>query len=434
MAGELYQEVLQIGKETTAGIGVAATRKLYGSEISFLKERDSRPRMFATGNRVNQLAHTLGPVMVNGSVKMPMSADELLEMLAITIAPSAAPSTPSGGTNARQFDFTPGNTSPDSATIERHDGARIRRALGVRGDTVTVAGSANGPNDVTFGLMGLDLPTLGSLTSLTERVPTFMEGYETKLFVDAFGGTPGTTQYSGTLINWNVKMANKLGSKFFADNANKTGALIFGPVEITADLTFEAAAAGTLTEFNNWESQTSRLVRLEFGQNAVIDAGTNEVQTLTVSGTVSGGTYIINFRGQQTASLAYNATAAAIQAALEALGAIGSGNVAVTGGALPGTPATITFQGALAGLDVPAVTITSSLTGGGSYLVATPTPGVGYKKAVQLDIPGNWSKVDLNKDDQGTRVYQLSLQYLYDPTNAFGLRWRCFSNRTAVYS
>ena len=158
------------------------------------------------------------------------------------------------------------------------------------------------------------------------------------------------------------------------------------------------------------------------------------MQTLTVSGTVSGGTYIINFRGQQTASLAYNATAAAIQAALEALGAIGSGNVAVTGGALPGTPATITFQGALAGLDVPAVTITSSLTGGGSYLVATPTPGVGYRKAVQLDIPGNWSATDLNKDDQGTRVYQLSLQYLYDPTNAFGLRWRAITNRTAIYS
>lgn len=45
----------------------------------------------------------------------------------------------------------------------------------------------------------------------------------------------------------------------------------------------------------------------------------NEVQTLTGTGTISGGTYIIVYDGQMTTALAFNANAATIQAALEAL-------------------------------------------------------------------------------------------------------------------
>lgn len=55
--------------------------------------------------------------------------------------------------------------------------------------------------------------------------------------------------------------------------------------------------------------------------------GTNEVQTLTINAT--GGTFTGTFGGQTTTALAYNATAAVVQAALEALSSIGSGNVAV---------------------------------------------------------------------------------------------------------
>lgn len=98
---------------------------------------------------------------------------------------------------------------------------------------------------------------------------------------------------------------------------------------------------------------------------------TDEVQTLTVGG--SGLTsFTITYSGQTTSSLAAAATAAQVQAALEALSNIAPGDVTVTGNA--GGPWTLTFGGTLADTNVAAVTTTP--TGGtGVVTVATPTSG-----------------------------------------------------------
>lgn len=101
-----------------------------------------------------------------------------------------------------------------------------------------------------------------------------------------------------------------------------------------------------------------------------------EVQTLTITGTPTGGTFTMTYAGQTTASIAYNATAATVQTALEALSNIGAGNVACAGGPLPGSAVTVTFTGELASKDVVLMTTTDSLTGGTAPAssVATTTP------------------------------------------------------------
>lgn len=99
---------------------------------------------------------------------------------------------------------------------------------------------------------------------------------------------------------------------------------------------------------------------------------TNEVQTLTITGSPTGGTFKLSFEGEVTASIARNASAGTVQSALEALSSIGSGNVACGGGAFPGTPVTVTFQNALGGIDVPMILLdTNAMTGGSS-----PTLGI----------------------------------------------------------
>lgn len=108
-------------------------------------------------------------------------------------------------------------------------------------------------------------------------------------------------------------------------------------------------------------------------------AGTNEVQTLTVTGTPTGGSFKLRFRGDVTAAIPHNAAAAAVQAALEALPSIGAGNVAGGGGALPGTPVTITFQAALGRLAVELVEVVQQAFTGGATpaaAIAETTPGV----------------------------------------------------------
>jgi hypothetical protein len=98
---------------------------------------------------------------------------------------------------------------------------------------------------------------------------------------------------------------------------------------------------------------------------------TDEVQSVTEGG--SGLTsFTLTYSGQTTASIAAAATAAQVQAALEALSNIGAGNVSVTGSA--GGPYTVTFQGTLADTNV--AQMTSTPTGGtGTVTVATVTGG-----------------------------------------------------------
>lgn len=66
---------------------------------------------------------------------------------------------------------------------------------------------------------------------------------------------------------------------------------------------------------------------LSAGQVLAELIGNNEVQTLTIDAT--GGTFTGTYGGQTTAAVAYNATAAVLKAALEALSTIGTGNVDV---------------------------------------------------------------------------------------------------------
>lgn len=104
-------------------------------------------------------------------------------------------------------------------------------------------------------------------------------------------------------------------------------------------------------------------------------AVTNEVQTLTVTGAPTGGTFTITFSGQTTGAIAYNATAAVVQTALEALSNVNPGDIVVTGNA--GGPWTLTYGGQYLGENVGQVTTTESFTGGTTpdITIATTTGG-----------------------------------------------------------
>lgn len=93
--------------------------------------------------------------------------------------------------------------------------------------------------------------------------------------------------------------------------------------------------------------------------------GSSEVQTVTVTGTPTGGTFTLTYEDQTTAGIAFDAVAADVVTALEALSNIGAGNVTGTGGPLPGAAVVITFAGDLAGTDVALMTADASgLIGG----------------------------------------------------------------------
>lgn len=327
MAGELWRQQFQIGKETTAGTGVAATRPMYFDPDSKLtRERDSRPHKFTTGSRDNVRAFTLGPEKIGGSLKMPLSASEIIEFLLMTIKGAV---TPTGAGSAKLWTFTPG-TSLESASIRWDDGARPWLAAGCYGSKLKFSGSVKGESTVEAEIIGMSVVQQALTGALSGRTPDFIEGWETKLYIDTFGGTAGTTVVTGTLLNWDVEIDNDPKAKYWANNTLNVGGIVIGELGVKAKLTFEAAPAVSLTEYGNWDAATKRLVRLEFGQNEIIAASD--------------------------------------------------------------------------------------------------------KKFVTIDLPGAWESLDLGGSDDGTRTYELSLQYVYDLTNTFGLQIRAQNARSTAWA
>lgn len=113
-------------------------------------------------------------------------------------------------------------------------------------------------------------------------------------------------------------------------------------------------------------------------------AGTDEVQTLTTGGTITGGTFKLAFRGATTAAITWSATNNTLRdnvdAALEALSTIGTGGVTTAVGTMTagiGT-LTITAAGNLTKQAIPTITVAdNSLTGTTpTVAVAETTPGV----------------------------------------------------------
>jgi hypothetical protein len=97
----------------------------------------------------------------------------------------------------------------------------------------------------------------------------------------------------------------------------------------------------------------------------------DDEQTVSITGTPTGGTFTLTFNGQTTAGIAYDASAATVAAAVGALSNVGTPNIAGTGGALPGTPVVLTFQGLLADAAQTVMTANSAgLTGGTSPTVS----------------------------------------------------------------
>lgn len=127
-----------------------------------------------------------------------------------------------------------------------------------------------------------------------------------------------------------------------------------GPVSYAGDYEFYVRLQGIMT-----------LLKAGLGTHVSGPGGVNEVETITATGTWSGGTYTITYDGQTTAPIPYNANAGAIQSALTALPNVGPYDVLVTGGPLHEEPVVVSFTGALSGalIGAPLTVDTALVTG-----------------------------------------------------------------------
>lgn len=134
-------------------------------------------------------------------------------------------------------------------------------------------------------------------------------------------------------------------------------------------------------------------------------SGTNELWKLTISGGPTGGTFTMTYGGQTTAAIPYNAGAADVQAALEALSNVAPGDVYAYGGNLPGGIIYIEGRGNLAASNLTAPTTTDSLTGG-----STPATAVTTVRNGAAGTPGTFKAYDGANTD-GSQFARVILVY-----------------------
>lgn len=155
-----------------------------------------------------------------------------------------------------------------------------------------------------------------------------------------------------------------------------------------ASQSYQGLALRWIRDYDPFHQTDRSFINTWLGANVVADGpSSNLAQTVTITGTPTGGTFTLTFEGNTTAAIAFNATAANVKTALTALPNVNTSDVAVTGGPGPGTPYVVTFSGNLS-YNVGVMTATGSFTGGSSPAVAvtpsTSTPS--FVRAVQFHI------------------------------------------------
>ncbi len=218
-------------------------------------------------------------------------------------------------------------------------------------------GDAQGRAQVTFATpSNVEIGDLFTLTinrkDITVTATAATVANVVSLLVAAVG------QFTNTIPEWSQISAS---TGFAADGVTVTHVVLTGPADGTPfTVTASTADAGA--------GQVTITVLVEGV------AAKNEIQRVRLGGAPTGGTFTLTFAGQTTAGIAYNATAAAVVTALEALSNIGVGDVAVTESAT--SDWLVTFQGAYAETDVPLMTGNgASITGACSVSVATTQAG-----------------------------------------------------------
>jgi hypothetical protein len=164
-------------------------------------------------------------------------------------------------------------------------------------------------------------------------------------------------------------------------------------IEMTADGALLSGGSGQAIE------TTSHVVAID------------EVQTITVDPSVTGGTFTLSYDGETTSAIAYNAAAATVETALEALSSIPG--VTVSGSA--GGPWAVSFDtGIVAGSNLELITADeTNLTGGAGTQAIAVVETVRSSGPNHWDDPLNWTLDRIPGSGDSVVVEKTSVSMLY---------------------
>lgn len=220
MAGRAsVNRVVQIGVETTPGTGVPANKSLPTMSIELTRELTNK--QYRSLGYKGVTATKITQDFCSGRLTGPLNYTELVYMLATLVTPVIT--TPASGILTRQWKFTAfaqGADANKTLTIQEGDATAASQAVGgvltqfgvdFKDDEATINGTFLGQNLITGTLT--PTPTVIALAPIGPR--------EVDIYMDAIGGTIGTTKVTDAL-SASFGISNKQGPKWVLNTSNQS--------------------------------------------------------------------------------------------------------------------------------------------------------------------------------------------------------------------
>lgn len=200
----------QAGKETTWGTPVTATARLMGVQAGSFIRAANRSEIYPDVRGSLQPAYLAGLEQIAGEGKLELLAT--FEDICYIFDNAFGEATPTGtGPYVRTYAAPIASVpTPRVLTVvhgSSQSGAGIYKLEGGLVNTVSIKGATGKPTMVSCDLIGQTVTT-GSLTALSDRTVEVLMGQPWLVYLDAVGGTIGSTQLTTTAVafelSWNL--------------------------------------------------------------------------------------------------------------------------------------------------------------------------------------------------------------------------------------
>lgn len=271
---EVILQKNQAGLESTRGTGVAATRVVY-AQITPQYNRALQNFEDHSGTYEGRRRVAYAREKVGFSALDIATFEDLPWWLQMGVKGGVTGT--ADGSGAYTYTFTPSAATDDlkSMSLEFNESGNPYEADQCMINSWTLRMDSD--NDQEPGwmfdaeIMARDWSTTTYTAALGDRTTETILARGTKIYIDDAGGTIGTTQKTGSLINCSITVNNNIHFKAFAEDvtyvaANKVGR---GWRTLDAQFTFEFDSDTEFAKYRNTVAQ-QRMIRIERESTAVI--------------------------------------------------------------------------------------------------------------------------------------------------------------------
>lgn len=280
---------LQLGKETVAGTAVVATTRWRGPGVlKDTREVEEFESQFGILGQTDASA----VVALGGQVDLaatPLTFEQFPYLLAMAFGGPTTGAADGIGTDKIYTTNVPTTSLPtlQTYTLEGGDNNEVERLEYVYCTKFSIVGQPKKAITMSASLMGRQVARFGSGFTAA-AIPTVEEALfqKSKVYLDAIGGTPGTTQVANAVLGYKIDVSVPTVPKFTADGNLYFSFPQYVEQTISGEITFEhdASVDGNTGAKVDFRAQTPKLLQIKIeGSSAATGGTTYQKKTVLIT-------------------------------------------------------------------------------------------------------------------------------------------------------